>query len=148
MLRVVYAALAIILVAAIQPRGQAPKLAPVTQAAGTGWAQFRLDGASRPVNVFLVEDDEPKPVVLLLQGSGCRPQFVTEGAGPLQDTSIFQDLVPERRTRFHFVLIEKQGVTPLRFESGMTLAQKRLAFERAGRECTCRTSGRCVRGCT
>lgn len=66
----------------------------------------------------------------MLQGSGCIPLFTIDGDGTFHGTSIFDDLTAARSARFHFALVEKQGVAALQFTPGMTHEQKLEAFRR------------------
>ena len=88
------------------------------------------------VSVFVLHDHQPKPVVFLLQGSGCSPAFTVEADGHFDTTSLFQDVLVRERSRVHFAIVEKPGVAPVRFTASMTREQKVQAFERAGNECT------------
>jgi hypothetical protein len=108
----------------------------VRQLPGGPWSEYRLDGYQRTVSVFVVQDGEPKPVAIMLQGSGCTPLFTVDGDGTFHGTTIFEDLIAPRLKSLHFVLVEKQGVAPLRFAETMTHAEKVREFERAERECT------------
>ena len=88
------------------------------------------------VPVFVMHDLQPKPVVFLLQGSGCSPAFTVEASGRFDTTSLFQDVLVRESNRVHFAVVEKPGVTPVRFTASMTHEQQLQAFERAGNECT------------
>jgi dienelactone hydrolase len=118
------------------PDAQRPPLVTVRQARGVGWSQFRLEAPDRAVDAFLARDAQPKPVVVLLQGSGCVPSFTIDTDDVLHSTSLFEDLVTARLERFHFASVEKRGVTALQFAAGMTVEQKQQAFARAERECS------------
>jgi pimeloyl-ACP methyl ester carboxylesterase len=83
-----------------------------------------------------MHDLQPKPVVFLLQGSGCSPAFTVEASGRFDTTSLFQDVLVPDSNRVHFAVVEKPGVTPVRFTASMTHEQQLQTFERAGKECT------------
>jgi pimeloyl-ACP methyl ester carboxylesterase len=84
----------------------------------------------------VAHDDQPKPVVLLLQGSGCGPSFTVDGDGTQHSTSLFQDVVAPARRRVHFAVVEKPGVAPLRFDAAMNQEERRRQFERASVRCS------------
>jgi len=88
------------------------------------------------MEVYLLHDDTPKPVVILLQGSGCSPLFTIDGDGTYHPTSLFQDVIPLESRRVHFAMIEKPGVSPLKFAAGMSREEKEWTFESAGLRCT------------
>jgi surfactin synthase thioesterase subunit len=88
------------------------------------------------VDLYLLHDDTPKPVVILLQGSGCLPLFTIDGDGTYHPTSLFQDVVPVESRRVHFAMIEKPGVSPLKFAAGMSREEKLGIFESAALRCT------------
>jgi surfactin synthase thioesterase subunit len=113
---------------------QAPGLTLVSSPPTGHWAQYRLDDHS--VDVYLAHDALPKPVVLLLQGSGCAPLMTAEPDGTLEDSSLFQDLVGPRLNALHFALIEKRGIPPLRFSGDMSQQAKTSAFKEAEEHCT------------
>jgi len=115
---------------------QRPRLVAVQPAPDNGWSAYKLDGAARSARVFIIRDAEPKAVVFLLQGSGCVPLFTVDPDNTYHSTTIFQDAVAPELKRVHFVMVEKQGVEPVRFSASMTGEQKVQAFDRAGRECT------------
>jgi pimeloyl-ACP methyl ester carboxylesterase len=64
--------------------------------------------------VFIAHDAQRRPLVVLLQGSGCTPLFsvtdVGEGNRRGASSLIFGDLVEPRLSRAHFAAIEKRGV--------------------------------------
>ena len=119
-----------------QPGSARSVLRPLREAPGPAWSHYETDGHGRTVQVFVAHDRVPKPVVFLLQGSGCSPAFTAEADGRLDPTSLFQDAVARESSRVHFVMVEKPGVATVRFTAGMTHAQKVGAFERAGRQCS------------
>jgi hypothetical protein len=100
------------------------------------WARYRADGGARAVDVYVAHDSEPKPVVVLLHGASCTPEFTVDVDGTFHETSIFQDAIAPSLNRVHFAVVERQGVEPLVFAAGSTQAEKRKAFERAEQECT------------
>ncbi len=112
--------------AAGQPR---PALGPVHPLPGGSWSEYLVQTQSRPVNLYVLHDDTPKPVVILLQGSGCSPLFTIDGDGTYHSTSLFQDIVPVESRRVHFAMIEKPGVSPLKFAPGMSRDDKVELFE-------------------
>jgi hypothetical protein len=112
-----------------------PVLRAVHEVPGPAWSLYETPGHGRTVQVFVSHDREPKPVVFLLQGSGCVPAFTAEADGRFDPTNLFQDVLPRESSRVHFAIVEKPGVATLRFTTGMTHQQKVQAFERAGREC-------------
>jgi hypothetical protein len=91
--------------------------------------QYRLTTSVRDIDVYGIRDEQPKPTVVLLQGSGCLPLFPVDSAGGFHGTSIVEDVVRARSQQFHFVLVEKQGVTPLVFPKDVTLEQQWASFE-------------------
>ena len=96
------------------------------------WVQHRIDAHSRVVNIFLIHDNQPKPLVILLQGSGCTPLFTVDEDGTFHGTSMFEDYVAQKSNDFHFALLEKQGVEELQFTAGMSFQQKVAAFTETG----------------
>lgn len=114
----------------------APILRVVHEAPGPAWSAYETQGHGRTIAVYAAHDRQPKPVVFLLQGSGCAPIFTVTANGRFETTSLFQDVVALESSRVHFAIVEKPGVAPVRFTAGMTHDQMVQAFERAGKECT------------
>src|SRR4029453_15011694 len=52
-----------------------PALSPMLVASGGSWSEYSVAGPARQIHLFLAHDDQPKPIVFLLQGSGCGPSF-------------------------------------------------------------------------
>jgi pimeloyl-ACP methyl ester carboxylesterase len=115
---------------------QRPLMVASGAASGGAWTEYTIEGPARPVRVYLAHDDQPKPVVFLLQGSACYPSFTVDEHGAFHPTSLFQDVVAAERRRVHFAVVEKPGVAALEFEAGMTLEEKRRVFELARFRCT------------
>src|SRR5579863_8526657 len=111
------------------PNRVRPRLTQVRVLPDTTWAQYRLTTSVRAIDVYVIRDEQPKPTVVLLQGSGCLPLFTVYDTGGVHGASIFEDVVTARSHQFHFVLVEKQGVTPLVFTKDMTLEQQRARFK-------------------
>lgn len=112
---------------------QTPGLTLVSSPPTGHWAQYRLD--DHKVDVYLAHDAQPKPVVLLLQGSGCAPLMTAQPDGTLEDTSLFQDFVAPRLNALHFALLEKRGIPLLRFSGNMNQQATISAFREAGEHC-------------
>jgi hypothetical protein len=85
--------------------------------------------------VYLAHSAQPK-LVVLLHGSGCAPEFTRESDGSFHETSIFQDAIGAALDRVHVAVVERRGVEPLAFSADMSDENKRLAFERAEKECS------------
>jgi hypothetical protein len=115
---------------------ETPSLNLVVPPRSGHWAQYRVADSGRSVDVYVAHDSQPKPVVILVQGSGCAPLMTIDAIGTFHDTSLFQDLIAPRLSRLHFAMVEKRGVRPLRFTAEMTQQDKVNAFERAARECS------------
>lgn len=113
-----------------------PELTTVHQAPAGEWSAYRLRNGPVDIDVFLQHDDRPKPVVILLQGSGCLPAFTVDPDGSYRTTSLFQDAIAPALQRVHFAIVEKRGVSPVTFGAEMTQEQKVARFERAGVDCT------------
>jgi pimeloyl-ACP methyl ester carboxylesterase len=113
-----------------------PTLRIVRGASPQQWSAYETQGDGRMVSVFVMHDLQPKPVVFLLQGSGCLPAFTSHASGRFDTTSLFQDVILRESNRVHFAVVEKPGVAPVRFTASMTHEQQRKAFERASNECT------------
>lgn len=113
-----------------------PSLSVVSPPRSGQWAQYRVHETGRTVDVYVAHDSQPKPVVILVQGSGCAPLMTIDPSGTLHDTSLFQDLIAPRLSRLHFAMVEKRGVRPLQFAANMTRQAQLSAFERAARECS------------
>lgn len=111
-------------------------LSPVLLASGGSWSEYSVEGPGRQIRIYLTHDDQPKPIVFLLQGSGCGPSFTVDGHGTYHPTSLFQDVVAAASRRVHFAVVEKPGVAPLKFDAAMTQEEKRRAFELAGFRCS------------
>lgn len=62
--------------------------------------------------------------------------MTVDGSGVFRDTTLFQDVVAARRQTFHFAIVEKRGVEPLRLSAGMTRDERVAAFERVQRPCS------------
>jgi Alpha/beta hydrolase family len=88
------------------------------------------------VDVYVAHSEQQRPVVLLLHGSGCAPEFTLEADGSYHETSIFQDAIGSALGRVHIAVVERRGVEPLIFSAGMSEEGKRLAFERAEKDCS------------
>lgn len=116
--------------------GSPPALEVVHDGQVGGWSAVRIGSGSTAVDAYLVHDQRPKPVVILMQGSGCMPAFTIDADGTYRSTSLFQDVVSPALARVHFAMVEKRGVSPLKFLPGMTQAEKVAAFERASVECS------------
>jgi pimeloyl-ACP methyl ester carboxylesterase len=108
----------------------------VHEAPAQQWSAYETQGDSRMVPVFVMHDLQPKPVVFLLQGSGCTPAFTVGASGRFDTTILFQDVLVRESHRVHFAVVEKPGVMPVRFTASMTHEQQVQAFERAGYACT------------
>jgi pimeloyl-ACP methyl ester carboxylesterase len=119
---------------AVDPSPRA--LSPVLLASGGSWSEYSIEGPARKIRLFLARDDQPKPIVFLLQGSGCGPSFTIDEHGTYHSTSLFQDVVAAASRRVHFAVIEKPGVAPFKFDAAMTQEEKRRAFERARFRCS------------
>jgi pimeloyl-ACP methyl ester carboxylesterase len=102
------------------------------------WSRYRLEGGpiGHPIDVYAAHDAQPKPVVILIHGSGCAPLMTQDPDGSFHDTSLFQDLVAPRLSALHFVMVDKRGVEPVRFSAAMTQRDRINAFEEAGRSCS------------
>jgi len=100
------------------------------------WSPYRVESGGRGLDVYIARDSQPKPVVILVHGSGCAPLMTVGADGTFRDTSLFQDLIAPRLSGLHFVMVEKRGVAALRFPADMTQQDKASAFERAQRECS------------
>jgi pimeloyl-ACP methyl ester carboxylesterase len=109
---------------------QALVLEPVTTSTAGPWVPYRVSGVEREVRVFIRRDSSAKPVVVLLQGSGCLPLFTVDGQGRYHGTTPFEDVVTNHLDRFHFAMVEKQGVAELRFPAGMPRNEQFAAFRR------------------
>lgn len=88
------------------------------------------------MDVYLAHDERPKPVVVLLHGSACVPEFTVDPDTSLHETSIFQDAIGPALADVHFAVVGRRGVEPLVFPAGMSDLDKRQAFERTARECS------------
>jgi len=111
-------------------------LSPVLLASGGSWSEYSVEGPARQIRIYLAHDDRPKPIVFLLQGSGCAPSFTVDGHGTYHPTSLFQDVVAAASRRVHFAAVEKPGVAPLKFDAAMNQEEKLRAFELAGFRCS------------
>ena len=122
---------------AVAERPQVPPLTLV-QASRVpgGWSRYQVNNEGHLIDVYLVHDSRPKPLVFLIQGSGCAPIMTLDGDGALYDTTLFQGLVGPRAEALHFAIIEKRGVGLLRFPREMKQAENLAAFNRASNECS------------
>jgi pimeloyl-ACP methyl ester carboxylesterase len=109
---------------------------PLLVASGGAWTEYAIEGPARRVRVYVAHDDQPKPVVFLLQGSGCYPSFTVDEHGAYHATSLFQDVVAAARRRVHFAVVERPGITHMKFDAAMTQEEKRRAFELARFRCS------------
>lgn len=107
-----------------------PRLEMVNPLSGGLWTEYRVDNQGTPVHAFIRADATAKPVVVLLQGSGCLPLFTVDGEGAYHGTTLFDDVIRDQSDRFHFVLIEKRGVSALRFPAGMPRDEQIAQFGR------------------
>jgi pimeloyl-ACP methyl ester carboxylesterase len=69
----------------------------------------RMEGPA--LNLFIIRDSVKKPVVVLIQGSGCRPLFFKED---VRGRVVWASSVPARKGEgeypVHFLTVEKRGV--------------------------------------
>jgi surfactin synthase thioesterase subunit len=100
------------------------------------WSRYRIDRNGGRIDLYVAHDDTPKPVVILIQGSGCTPLMTVDPDATWHDTTLFQDEVRPWLDRLHFAVVEKRGVEPLRFSQGMSQREKEEAFRRAETECS------------
>jgi len=100
------------------------------------WSEYPITANDRAISTLVMRTADPKPVVFLLQGSGCTPLFTVDSDGVFHSTSLFHEVTTERFNRFHFAQIQKHGVPPLRFTAGMTREEQVRVFERAQRDCS------------
>src|SRR6266542_1282551 len=115
---------------------QSPALTLVSSPPKGYWARYRLNAGDRVVDIYIAHDVQPKPVLVLIQGSGCTPLMTVDPDGTFHDTTLFQDFIPSRLRSMHFVLVGKRGVQPLRFSVGMSQQQKIDAFQTAEHDCS------------
>jgi len=115
---------------------QSASLTPVGDPSQGRWTRYRANAGDVSVDVYLARTDQPRPVVVLLHGSGCMPEFTVEADGSFHETSIFQDAIGPALDQVHFAVVERRGVEPLAFSAGMNDEDKRKAFERAEHECS------------
>lgn len=74
------------------------------------WESWKIERSEAPdLDVYVDRDDEPRPVVVLLQGSGCTPLFWTVPQG-MGSNLIFLTQVIKRDHPVHWVTVEKRGV--------------------------------------
>jgi pimeloyl-ACP methyl ester carboxylesterase len=111
-------------------------LVPTLVAPGGSWSEYSISGPVRQVRIYLARDDEPKPVLVLLQGSGCMPSFTVDGGGRYHPTSLFQDVIATASQRVHLVVVDKPGVSSLKFDAAMTQDEQLSAFEDASANCS------------
>ena len=100
----------------------------IRQLPGSLWSECHMATVKRGIDVYVVKDEHRRPVIVMLQGSGCLPLFTVAPDGTFHGTTIFEDLVLPRRSQFHFVIIEKQGVKALEFTRDMTREQQLRRF--------------------
>src|SRR5829696_4136400 len=62
-------------------------------AAPAAWTPYQVEGADHTITLYLAHDRTPKPLVVLIHGSGCAPVMTIDVDGVLRDTSVFQDVV-------------------------------------------------------
>jgi hypothetical protein len=89
----------------------APRATFVGEAGQPGWEAWRLDREDVPaLDLFVARDEQTRPLLVLLQGSGCVPLFFTtpEGGG---HSLLFMDAVLAGDLGVHVAAIEKRGVT-------------------------------------
>jgi hypothetical protein len=82
------------------------------------WQPFEVRGTHRRVDAYIARDDTPKPVVVLLHGSGCHPDFTSDPDGSPHETSVFQDAIAATLAVAHVAIVERPGVDPLTFTAG------------------------------
>ena len=92
------------------------------------WATFSIERIGGAIRVYIAHTTDPKPVVILIHGSGCGAVMTVEPDGTHHDTTLFQDAIAARLDRFHFAIVEKRGVEPLRFSPEMTLLRNKRHF--------------------
>ena len=79
---------------------------------------------------------DTKPLVVLLHGSSCGPEFTVAPDGSFHETSVFQDGIGGALRNVHVAVVVRGGVEPLTFSSSMTAEEKESAFERASSFCS------------
>lgn len=115
---------------------QSAALTPVGDQPNGRWARYRANAGDVGVDVYLARTEQPKPVLLMLHGSGCMPEFTVEADGSFHETSVFQDAIGPALDKVHVAVVERRGVEPLVFSAGMSGEDKQKAFERAERQCS------------
>jgi hypothetical protein len=96
-----------------QRTAEAPAaLKMVRQTEWEPWEAWRLRRAERPpLDVFFAHTSEPKPLVVLLQGSGCAPLLAIAEGGRLRMSSLLvqpEDLAAD----VHLMAVEQVGSSP------------------------------------
>jgi hypothetical protein len=69
-----------------------PLLTLVSQTPGR-WTRYQVEGKERRIDLYVAHDDQPKPIIVLLHGSSCAPDFTVDSDKSLHETSIFQDAI-------------------------------------------------------
>ncbi len=92
------------------------------------WKLIRPErsGASAQVDLYLSRDDEKRPLVLLLHGSGCEPLFhfsANGGRRGLRSALLHFPLMMEQPRRAHFLAVEKRGVRSFTSENATCSAE-------------------------
>src|SRR5829696_7756209 len=81
------------------PSGFSRKARSSTSAASpqpSHWLRYPVNDSGRSIVAYVAHDGDPKPLLILLQGSGCAPLMTVDASGTYQDTSLFQDLIAPR----------------------------------------------------
>lgn len=118
------------------PGPESPTLVTAEERRPGRWQQLELRGTPRRVDVYVARDDRPKPVLVLLHGSGCGPDVTGEPDGSLHETSVFQDAIEGALATVHVAIVERPGVDALVFPAGMSMSEKQIAFNQASVRCS------------
>lgn len=81
------------------------------------WSHWTLQTEKgAPLDLFLASDEKPKPLLVMLQGSGCRPLFAigdadAEGRTPRRSSLFHFAKTLRKPGPVHVMAVEKRGVT-------------------------------------
>jgi pimeloyl-ACP methyl ester carboxylesterase len=119
-----------------QPVQVGPKLTRVGPKSPAAWTAYQVNVDDHVIDAYVIHDDQPKPVLIIIHGSGCAPLVTADSDGALHDTTLFQQAFPSLSKTLHIAIIDKRGVSPLRFTEGMDRQEKSRAFTRAEAACS------------
>jgi pimeloyl-ACP methyl ester carboxylesterase len=78
------------------------------------WQHWRVSRNGLPaVDIYIIRDDKPKPLIVFASGSHCVPVFFYQndkGRKRFRSTLLFQEFLEKGPLAFHFAVVERRGL--------------------------------------